>query len=195
LARPQQTPAFEGMTNRQPIAGFWPNHDPINEIGFQTLNRSRRSFDRNQEKNLYVFVANNALSYFDALGLATIVNDGNFLQNVVDDINRQVNSACGHNFFKYVKRCGKHWECIGNYCQTGTIHLSAATPTVHGVVPVLGNTLGWFQIGCSVTLYPNNGTAATQWGGVALHEFNHCCGGADGETDTMQPGWEGGSTL
>ena len=30
---------------------------------------------------------------------------------------------------------------------------------------------------------------------VALHEFNHCCRGSDGETDTMQPGWEGTGGL
>jgi hypothetical protein len=49
---------------------IWPNHDPINEIGFQTLNRSRRSFDRNQEKNLYDFVANDPIKNVDLYGLA-----------------------------------------------------------------------------------------------------------------------------
>lgn len=188
---------YYGHRFYNPSTGTWPNHDPINEIGFQTLNRSRRNFDRNQEKNLYVFVGNNALIYFDALGLATIVNDDNFPQNVVDDINRQINSACGHNFFKYVKRCGKHWECVGNKCQTATVHLSNLTPSVHGNpdYPIVGNTLGQWQFGCSITLYPNNGTSQTQWGGVALHEFNHCCGGSDSETDTMQPGWEGTGGL
>ena len=46
----------------------WPSRDPINEIGLQTLNRSRRSFDRNQEKDLYGFVANNPVNFVDIDG-------------------------------------------------------------------------------------------------------------------------------
>jgi RHS repeat-associated protein len=53
-----------------PSTGTWSNHDPINEIGFQTLNRSRRSFDRNQEKNLYCFIANDPIKNIDLYALA-----------------------------------------------------------------------------------------------------------------------------
>lgn len=53
-----------------PTIGRWASRDPINEIGFQTLNHSRRSFDRNQEKDLYAFSANNPINNIDLYGLA-----------------------------------------------------------------------------------------------------------------------------
>ena len=53
-----------------PSTGTWPNHDPLNEIGFQALNPSRRSFDRSHEKNLYNYVNNDPEGKFDVLGLS-----------------------------------------------------------------------------------------------------------------------------
>jgi RHS repeat-associated protein len=63
---------YYGHRYYDPTIGRWPNHDPINEIGFQTLNRSRRSFDRNQEKNLYDFIANNPINNVDLYGLLKV---------------------------------------------------------------------------------------------------------------------------
>jgi len=48
--------------------GRWPNRDPINELGFKLLTRSRGAFNSGEEKNLYAFVGNNPVSRFDPDG-------------------------------------------------------------------------------------------------------------------------------
>lgn len=52
-----------------PSTGRWPNHDPINELGFKKLTRHNERFNRKEESNLYRFVANNPLIYYDLSGL------------------------------------------------------------------------------------------------------------------------------
>jgi RHS repeat-associated protein len=53
----------------EPPTGRWLSRDPINEPGFQALNRTVASFARNEEKALYAFVGNNPIDNVDALGL------------------------------------------------------------------------------------------------------------------------------
>jgi RHS repeat-associated protein len=200
---------YYGYRYYKPSTGTWPSRDPINELGFRLLATGRQFFINTRSNryinrldwflsethgpNIFGFVGNDAINHLDALGLVQIINNGKFTQSVVDDITKQINTACGTGFKNYVKLCGKHWECIGNLCSSAKVILSDKTPLVHGDPsnPVIGDTVGQYQFGCTITLYLNNGTPRTQWGGVALHEFNHCCGGTDGETDTMKPGWEG----
>jgi len=58
-------------TRRRPAHRFiaeWPNRDPINELGFKLLTRSRGAFNSGEEKNLYAFVGNNPVSRFDPDG-------------------------------------------------------------------------------------------------------------------------------
>lgn len=199
-----------------PSTGRWLSRDPAGEPGFENLLAAgvvpkigqvaslppgrwinRDSSAANNDQNRYVFVANNPFIYLDPLGLATVNNSGNLPQNVVDSITAEINSACGHGFWKYVNRsadCTK-WHCIGDECQGANIDLDSGTPKDRaGVAPLLGeagNSL--FGLGkCKVTLYPNNGNADTDWGGIALHEFAHCCGFSHLTMGgLMNPPWDG----
>jgi RHS repeat-associated protein len=52
-----------------PVLARWPNRDPINEIGFNVLTRRTKPFNLKEEKDLYWFVGNNPIRYWDYLGL------------------------------------------------------------------------------------------------------------------------------
>jgi RHS repeat-associated protein len=53
-----------------PSTGRWLSRDPINEPGFKVSNSSRKTFDRVEERNLYLFVVNRPINAVDAFGLA-----------------------------------------------------------------------------------------------------------------------------
>jgi len=59
---------YYGFRWYDPITQRWPNRDPINEIGFKLLTRSRSPFNFGEEKNLYAFVGNNPVNQFDPDG-------------------------------------------------------------------------------------------------------------------------------
>jgi hypothetical protein len=82
----------------------------------------------NSAHNPYIFVENNAIVRFDVWGLATLIKDGGFSQSIIDDIQRQMNAACGKNFDKYVEKCGKYASCIGKKCSSAKVHLQDGTP-------------------------------------------------------------------
>lgn len=65
LALPASVSAFYN-----PSTGRWLSRDPVNEPGSQVSVRGRKTFDRDEEMNLYVFVANRPVSTVDAFGLA-----------------------------------------------------------------------------------------------------------------------------
>jgi len=53
-----------------PSTGRWLSRDPINESGFKVVTDIWKPLDRNQAKNLYTFVFNNAITLVDLLGLS-----------------------------------------------------------------------------------------------------------------------------
>jgi RHS repeat-associated protein len=92
----------------------WPNRDPKNEIGFQTLNHIRRSSDVNQEKNLYDFVKNSPIQIYDLNGL----QDDNYLGDVIEGLfsfgTGQSNTKA---ILNAINQCGAHssggcWCCV-----------------------------------------------------------------------------------
>jgi RHS repeat-associated protein len=63
---------YYGYRYYKPSTGTWPNHDPINELGFRLVTGHRRlPFAHEEEKNLYGFVANNPMNGVDIQGLGT----------------------------------------------------------------------------------------------------------------------------
>jgi len=61
------TPSVHAFYNPQP--GRWLNRDPIEEPGFRLSTATNRKANTKHEVQVYVFVANNPLSYWDYLGL------------------------------------------------------------------------------------------------------------------------------
>ena len=164
--------------------GRWLNTDPIEEQG---------------GKNLRCFVGNQPITQSDPLGLFSIDNQGVFTGNEVAQINRKVVDACTKRFDSLVNKDCTLYPCIKKKCQSGTITLSSDTPkqnTQGQMIPTLGragdtmrNIAGW---GNDVTLYPKNGGPSTDWGGVAIHEWAHCCGWVHGESG-LDPSISGSS--
>ena len=67
-----------------PQPGRWLNRDPINEPGFKLLTDIWQDFDHEEEKNLHVFVRNNAVSFYDPLGNCFCLFKGNIGKLTVD---------------------------------------------------------------------------------------------------------------
>jgi RHS repeat-associated protein len=61
---------YYGYRYYSPSTGRWPNTDPINELGFGVLVHIPRVVNLNEEKNLYGFVRNDALRFYDKDGRA-----------------------------------------------------------------------------------------------------------------------------
>ncbi len=60
---------YYGYRFYDPSHGRWLNRDPINELGSMVV-RGNRHFDVIQERNLYAFAGNEAVNFWDVLGLA-----------------------------------------------------------------------------------------------------------------------------
>jgi len=74
----------------------WPTRDPINEPGFKVLIHRSAGLNRRQEPNLYRFVANNPIKYWDYLGLD--------------------NPGCDPPGDKAIKLCPDKKDCILRCC-------------------------------------------------------------------------------
>jgi len=61
---------YYGPRFYNPPTGRWLNLDPINELGFKLSTPNRKTFDHDEELNLYLFVANRPVNIYDAIGLA-----------------------------------------------------------------------------------------------------------------------------
>jgi insecticidal toxin complex protein TccC len=59
---------YYGYRFYEPGLQRWLNRDPINELGFKLLTRSRNEFNLNEEKNVYAFVGNEPVNRFDPDG-------------------------------------------------------------------------------------------------------------------------------
>jgi RHS repeat-associated protein len=90
----------------------WPNRDPINERGFNDLAHRAKAPNLKEEKDLYRFLANNPIQYWDYLGLD---NPG------CDSPGDLPGALCPANKDCFLRCCAQHDQC---YYKNGCSALS-----------------------------------------------------------------------